>query len=315
MGFLLHPMGKILVIRGGAIGDFILTLPAVSLLRRDLPGACIEMLGYRPIVDLADVAGFADSVRSMEHGSLAGFFAPDTDLDNQWCDYFSGFDLVVSYLHDNNGYFRGNLERAGVKALLEGISRVDPSTGEHAACQLARVLENIALFLDDPAPVITLPSTGEAIIENGVAIHPGSGGVAKNWRLEDWIRIGEAIARHENGSQILLVTGEAEEEKHAELSAAWCSSGVSFQHAHSWPLPRLGDALSKCRLFLGHDSGISHLAAALGIPCLLLFGPTDPAVWAPANTGVEVLRSETGKMGDITYRDVISRVSAFLKCL
>ncbi|MFP6873666.1 MAG: glycosyltransferase family 9 protein [Verrucomicrobiales bacterium] len=308
-------MGKILVIRGGAIGDFILTLPAISLLRRDFPDACVEILGYRPIVDLAEVAGFADSVRSMEHGSLAGFFAPGTDLDQEWCAYFAGFDLVVSYLHDHDGLFRGNLERAGVKALLEGISRVDPSTGEHAAYQLAKVLEEIALFLDDPAPAITLPSTGEKIIEDGVAIHPGSGGVAKNWGLEDWMRIGEAIARHENGSPILLVTGEAEEEKHAELSAAWCSAGVSFQHAHGWPLPRLGDALSKCRLFLGHDSGISHLAAAVGIPCLLLFGPTDPAIWAPANDGVKVLRSGTGRMGDIPYRDVMSRVSAFLSSL
>jgi heptosyltransferase-2 len=308
-------MGKALVIRGGAIGDFILTLPAISLLRSGLQDTRIDILGYRPIVDLAAEAGLADSVRSIEHGALAGFFAPGSELDRQWCDYFSGFDLVVSYLHDPDGYFRGNLERAGVQELLEGISRVDCSTGEHAACQLARVLENIALFLDDPAPVINLPDRGGNITENSVAIHPGSGGVAKNWRLEDWIRIGEAIAGDEGQSPILLITGEAEEEKHAELSATWSAAGVNFQHAHNWPLPRLGAALSKCRLFLGHDSGISHLAAAVGIPCLLLFGPTDPAIWAPVNPGVEVLCSGTGRMSDIQYRDVLKRVSELLSCL
>ena len=308
-------MGKVLVIRGGAIGDFILTLPAISLLRDGLQDTQIDILGYRPIVDLAAEAGLADSVRSIEHAALAGFFAPDSELDRQWCDYFSGFDLVVSYLHDPNGYFRGNLERAGVPELLEGIPRVDCSTGQHASCQLARVLEDIALFLDDPSPRINLPDRGDNIAENSIAIHPGSGGVAKNWRLEDWIRLGEAIALDKGEPRILLITGEAEEEKHAELSAAWCDAGVIFQHAHHWQLPRLGSALSKCRLFLGHDSGISHLAAAVGTPCLLLFGPTDPAIWAPANPGVEVLCSESGRMGDIQYRDVLKRVSELLSCL
>ena len=60
---------------------------------------------------------------------------------------------------------------------------------------------------------------------------------------------------------------------------------------------------------------ISHLAAAVGIPCLLLFGPTDPAIWAPANEKVEVLRSKTGRMSDIAYRDVFKRVSRLLSCL
>jgi len=53
--------------------------------------------------------------------------------------------------------------------------------------------------------------------------------------------------------------------------------------------PRLAAVLRQCRLFLGHDSGISHLAAAVGTPCVLLFGPTDPAVWAPANPQVAVV--------------------------
>ena len=308
-------MGKALVIRGGAIGDFILTLPAISLLRSGLQDTRIDILGYRPVVDLAAEAGLADSVRSIEHAALAGFFAPGSELDRQWCDYFSGFDLVVSYLHDPDGYFRGNLERAGVQELLEGIPRVDCSAGEHASYQLARVLENIALFLDDPSPIINLPDSGDDIPENSIAIHPGSGAAAKNWRLGDWIRLGEEIAGDKGEYRILLITGEAEEEKHAELSAAWCAAGVIFQHAHHWPLPRLGGALSKCRLFLGHDSGISHLAAAVGIPCLLLFGPTDPAIWAPVHPGVEVLCSESGRMSDIQYPDVLKRVSGLLSCL
>lgn len=304
-------MGKILVIRGGAIGDFVLTLPAIQLIKNGLPAPHIEVLGYKPIAELARAAGLVDDTRSIEHGPLAGFFAPGTDLDKDWTDYFAGFDLVVSYLHDRDGHFAANLKRAGVKTLLEGIWKVDPDTGEHAARQLAKVLENIALFLENPAPSLTLPPAADDT-RGHVAIHPGSGGAVKNWRLEDWIKVGETIAARPDAPRLLLVTGEAEHSKHAEVTAAWRNAGIDFTHAESWPLPRLGAALSQCRLFLGHDSGISHLAAAVGVPCLLLFGPTDPAVWAPANESVEVLRSETAQMADIGRDQVETRAAALL---
>ena len=90
------------------------------------------------------------------------------------------------------------------------------------------------------------------------------------------------------------------------------AAGVDFVHAHHWELPRLGAALGRCLGFLGHDSGVSHLAAAAGARCLLLFGPTDPAVWAPANAGVEVLRSPSGRMADISYAAVRARVRELL---
>jgi heptosyltransferase-3 len=301
-------MGSVLVIRGGAIGDFVLTLPAIGLLREGLPDATIEVLGYRPIVELAIAGGYVDASRSIEHGPLAGFFAIGAELDAEWCEYFASFDLVVSYLFDDKGIFRDNLKRAGVETLIEGLAKVDPSTGEHAAHQLARALESIAVFLDEPGPRLELD--GGDVGEGRVAIHPGSGGAAKNWHLEYWIKLGESIAGA--GERLLLVSGEAEEGKWGEVAAAWSAAGIDFVHAQSWKLPRLGAALGRCRQFLGHDSGVSHLAAATGVPCLLLFGPTNPAVWAPANSGVEVLCSPSGRMGDISYADVSARVGELL---
>ena len=100
---------RILVIRGGAIGDFILTLPAVRLLREGLPNPHIEILGYPGIASLATLAGLAEDVRSIEHGSLAPFFAPGTKLDPGLVEYFSSFQLVISYLHDQDGHFAKNL--------------------------------------------------------------------------------------------------------------------------------------------------------------------------------------------------------------
>jgi heptosyltransferase III len=68
-------LNRILVIRGGAIGDFVLTLPAIKLLRDRWPTARLEILGYTHIVALAENRFYADAVRSIEYGPLASFFA------------------------------------------------------------------------------------------------------------------------------------------------------------------------------------------------------------------------------------------------
>ena len=68
-------MNRILVIRGGAIGDFVLTLPAIKLLRDRFPKAHLEILGYKHIAALAEKRFYADAVRSIESASLARFFA------------------------------------------------------------------------------------------------------------------------------------------------------------------------------------------------------------------------------------------------
>ncbi len=304
-------MGKVLVIRGGALGDFVLTLPSIALLRADLPDPRVEVLGYKPYAELAIAAGLADAARSIEHGPLAGFFAPGTELDPEWSAYFAGFDLVVSHLHDPEGHFIANLERAGVRDPVQALAKVDPATGEHAARQLARALEGIGLFLDDPAPSLRFAGANfETELEAArgrVAIHPGSGGAMKNWHLERWIQLGAEL-----GVPLLLVTGEAEETKREAVARAWATAGIDVLHADSWPLTRLAAALSGCRAFLGHDSGVSHLAAAAGCPCTLLFGPTDPAVWAPANPGVQVVQSPTEAIADIPYDEVLKAARAAL---
>ena len=128
---------RILVIRGGAIGDFILTLPAIRLLRENFPAAHLEILGYRHIVALAEGRVYADAARSIEYGPMAGFFVPRSELAPDLAEYFASFQQVVSYLFDPDGFFEANLRRAGVKNLLPAYAKLDDSA--HAAHQLARI--------------------------------------------------------------------------------------------------------------------------------------------------------------------------------
>src|SRR5258708_8488955 len=92
--------GKILVIRGGAIGDFILTLPAIAALRAHFPEAQLEVLGYPHIVQLAVAGGLVAQVHSIEARSLAGFFSRGGSLARDLVDFFSGFHVHISYIYD-----------------------------------------------------------------------------------------------------------------------------------------------------------------------------------------------------------------------
>ena len=100
-----------LVIRGGAIGDFILTLPALAALRQQFPKAHIEVLGYPHIAELALTGGLVQRVQSIEARALAGFFARNGELSEELAEYFSGFNLIVSYLYDPDGIFQANVKR------------------------------------------------------------------------------------------------------------------------------------------------------------------------------------------------------------
>jgi hypothetical protein len=76
------------------------------------------------------------------------------------------------------------------------------------------------------------------------------------------------------------------------------------------PLTELAARLARCRLFLGHDSGVSHLAAAVGTPCVLLFGPTEPAMWAPPGAHVRVVRRGPA-LGALVVDDLLAAAAPF----
>lgn len=308
---------RILVIRGGAIGDFLLTLPAIRLLRENFPAAHLEILGYRHIIAVADGRFYADATRSIEYGAMAGFFVPRSELAPDLVEYFASFQQIVSYLFDPDGFFEANLRRAGVKNLLPAYAKIDDS--EHAARQLARPLQSLALYLedhtatvhpsgDDHAFAAAFLGTGSAPL---VALHPGSGSPRKNWPLENWIALAGALLARTPQPRLLLIGGEADHAQLDALTAAACGAAVLL--ARDLPLPRLAALLARCRLFLGHDSGISHLAAAAGAPCLLLFGPTDPAVWAPSNPQVAILTVPDGDLTTLSLSVVQTEAARLLE--
>lgn len=298
-------MNPILVIRGGAIGDFVLTLPSIKLLRDQFPTAHLEILGYKHIAALAEKRFYANAVRSIESASLARFFAKNSELSGDLADYFGGFDLILSYLYDPDGIFETNVKKSGSGTFIAGPSKLDDR--EHAAFQLARPLAALGLILTEPsARLFPTDVDRNAIrrLRGKMAFHPGSGSETKNWPTENWIELGNALLARDH--YLTIIAGEADTARTSQLKRAWDGKPVRF--AENLPLPHLA-ALLEGSVFVGHDSGISHIAAAVGARCLLLFGPTDPAIWAPANSGVAVLRAPEGNLASLEMETVLSLIN------
>jgi len=306
-------MNRILVIRGGAIGDFILTLPALKALRDARPEAHIEILGYKHIAALAEKRFYAQAVRSIEYGPLARFFARNSELPAELTDYFASFDLVVSYLYDPDRLFEINLRRCNVQNLICGPARIVEGAG-HAARQFARPIEELGInVLDLSARVF--PSLEDRDFANEffasvpqpiIAIHPGSGSPEKNWPLEKWVGLFSS-SRLVDLERLVVISGEADEVQTNHLEKEWRNRDVRF--ARNLALPRLAAVLERS-IFIGHDSGISHLAAAAGANCILLFGPTNPDVWAPKNHNVQILRAPNVKLTDLRIEEVEAAFAA-----
>ncbi len=283
-------MSKILVIRGGAIGDFILTLPALSALRQQFPNATLEVLGYPHIAQLAVAGGLAHAVRSIEARPLAGFFARGGILDPELQEYFASFAIIISYLYDPDGIFEANLRRSCKGQFIAGPHRPDESKDEHATAVFLEPLKRLAIFDADAIPRLALsqgraPSNPQA---NCIAIHPGSGSEKKNWAVDNWIELARQLL-NSSAASLLIVGGEAESTKVEKFKSALPDHRAEF--AFNLPLPALAGRIASCSLFIGHDSGITHLAAAGGVPVLALWGETNAAIWAPRGDRVSLIRS------------------------
>jgi ADP-heptose:LPS heptosyltransferase len=301
---------KILVIRGGAVGDFILTLPVLAALRRHFPEHRIEVLGYPAVTSLALAAGLADAASAVESPRLAGLFAPDGSWAADVTAWFGGFDWIVSYLHDPQDVFRRNVARCSSARFVAGPHRPDETQAVHATLQLLAPLRQLDIHDADPRPRLVFPDGGASSASGRLAIHPGSGSPGKNWPEARWR---ELMGRLATGStcEVLLIGGEAEGDRCARLAAGFPAERVRM--ARSLPLVELAREMQTCSAFIGHDSGITHLAAALDLPGLVLWGETELAVWRPQCGGMKILRDAAGLSNiavDAVFRDLESGAAA-----
>ncbi len=315
-----EPIQRIIVLRPGAIGDTLLTFPALLALRRRFPAAEITVVGNRAPLDLGRMDGILDHADAFGASWLSDLFAdePTPALRAR----LEKFDLGVVWMHATEAAtdLANRLHAAGVRQVLALVSFPPAGSRRHVADHL---LETLApLGIRGPRPTVTLHANPETKSQslrdptshlplrasNGagrlfpgredgtigrpggethplVILHPGAGGRHKRWPAERFAALADRFA--ELGGSIAVTAGPADEEAVAALRSV-----VRLAHPEileGLALDELAGILAHAQLFVGNDSGVTHLAALLNIPTVALFGPFDPRYWAPIGPRVAVV--------------------------
>jgi heptosyltransferase III len=280
-------MQRLLVIRGGAVGDLIVTLPVLGALRQAFPQVGLDVLGHASRAILARHPSYADGVRDLDAEGWHRLFRLEAVAPKPLDVYLRTFDLVLSYLPASDPGFDENLRRYCPGTVITWPPH--PSDGVHATNHLlqaaSHLLPGIAVDLCpqvhlEPQAQVEMAelwhSTG--LPEHGViALHPGSGGHHKLWPLDGWTQVMTWV--EQQGLTGIIICGPAEQER--DLRPLREVNSAAWRWMPALTLPQLAALLARCRVVLGHDSGVTHLAAAVGTTVLALFGPTDPLSWGP----------------------------------
>jgi len=298
---------RILALRVGALGDTILALPSIAALRKLVgPTGEVDLVGTEPAVQLALGPRLSTRVHSIDRARFRPLFQESAD-DAELLSFLRGFDRVLAW--SNVPLLAEKL--AGLSVPLLHASP-HPPAGVHAADHLYRSLAPLGIEGEAPPPEIDVEEESrlEALDFLGrhglsardfIAVHPSSGSPRKNWPAERFQAL--ALRLRRENRPFVWVEGEADGEVVAGLVRL-----VAAPVARRLPLTVLAALFSFCRGFVGNDSGITHLAAAVGTRTIALFGPTDPRVWAPR--GPSVLVATHGTEPDTVWENALSRFYA-----
>ncbi len=275
----------------------IVTLPTFGAIRRYFQGAHIEIMGYTTFLEITKGRFYADTISRFDHADNALLFVNNAQLPPPLIKKFEGIDLIFSFVSDKEQVFAHNLRKTGVNHIIHREPLPACSENTHITDHLLKSLDSLGI--DDPTaiPKVFLNNEdlclGEKFIKDAavnpskplIAIHPGSGSRQKCWPVERFAALMSRLSRDVD-AQFLVTSGPADDKILEELRK---KTGNSFITANQLPLPHLAAIIAKCRLFIGNDSGITHLAAAVRTPTIALFGPTDPQIWGTRGEKVTIL--------------------------
>jgi heptosyltransferase III len=284
-------------VRAGALGDLLLLRRTIAGLKSAGHGVGLMAPAAPARALLGPGLSAVDEVLDWDDPALLPLFAEDVSPMPQVGARLEAFSVCIAYT--NQVRFISRLEPLIPKVIAHAPAPV----GVHAAEWLARPARALGA---EPAALppdmeVTASEEAEAALlldrlpPRFLAIHPGSGGPAKNWPGERFLELANDLGPH----PWLLVEGPAD-----AASVARFGDGLTFARASHLPLRTLGALLGRAGLFVGNDSGVTHLAAAWGAPTLALFGPTEPATWSPVGRLVAVARSASASMDDLSLTQV-----------
>lgn len=253
-------LNKILIVHLGALGDLLLSRPALLAIRMRFPQAEIDFLGYPHLTSLIKWEMRIRHTYNIEYTK---------ENEKFWYNY----DLFIFFARKNYPAW----EKVLTFAPSIFIKTIPPPEVNLPVFQFQlQQLHKQGFEIPSEFPSLSLPPAEISLnICPDFLIHPGSGSSSKNWPPAYFAEVIQAFSQCNPG----LIIGPADRKVAEEILSFLGNKKIILLEQLS--LLTLAAIISKVRVFLGNDSGISHLAAALGVPSFVIFGPTNANIWKP----------------------------------
>lgn len=295
-------MGSVLrsvfVIHPGGLGDVLLAAPTLQAIRSRYPKHELVLLAGTEVGCLLQACGIVDRILSIEAGHLAALFAGPEQLSTPAEEVITRCDLAIGWLCDSDGSLQATLQGKGILRII--VQQPGRVTACHQSERFLGSVQDLLVDHDDKQLRLILPEPflhdglaelKKAGLEKGtryVVCHPGSGSLHKCVRPEILLDILAGCG--ERALVPVIVAGPADEKAVQALGEEGVK-GISIVRPQS--LNTLAGILARASAYIGHDSGVTHLAALVGVPTVAMFGPTDPRRWAPRGPHVSVVTGAT----------------------
>jgi len=286
----------IVMLHPGGLGDVLLAVPAMARLRTRYPNHRLVLCAEDQIARLLLACRIVDAWTSVQGRACADLFSGADSVTGQVQAWLEDCDLAIGWMEDCDGKLSETLKAVGAR---EVIVRSPFSTAIRATHQRDRFLEvineapsddegDVLLTMTEPLlhlGQVCLEAAGPSIGESLVVIHPGSGSAHKCVAPE--LLLAVVIAIQISGATPVVLQGPADREP-VELLVQLCMSPPIV--LKGLDVCTVAGVLAQARLFVGQDSGVTHLAGLMGVRTVALFGPTDPVRWAPRGAQVTVVQ-------------------------
>ena len=303
------------ILQPGAIGDCILTLPLAAFMKENLGLGSVDIIGHSEYVGILPGRTCIDSISSIDSIDLHKLFVENKEFNltdgDPLIHIFSGYAWIATFIGKPDSNFEQNLIftancshsaeiiTLSLKPSKNFSGHVTDSYIQHFISHSGLVLQSWQVQLNEcliKATDMDIIKGKELLKEIGlvsgkklVVIQPGSGGINKCWHIDNFLAVAQKLKSE--GNEVVFLLGPAEIDRFD--NAAIKKIGSVAKYLRDLSLEQVLELLSHTNTFIGNDSGITHLAASLGVRTLALFGPTNPAVYKPIGPEVRIFTDNT----------------------
>lgn len=285
----------VLILHPGGLGDLLLALPAIRALRERFSSHQFLLCAQNHAAEFLHECGMVDRWISVQSTSCTALFHGSAPDDPFLKDWLRRCDLAIAWTHDDGGALAATFKDCGAATAAVGSPFASTLLSVHQSERFREIVGQRGQLSMKPLAVPSaFRAQAESFLETcGLAggrplvlVHPGSGSRHKCAASEVLLPVLEGL---EEDFELLLLEGPADHETVTQLLSRMSRHPILVRDL---PLRLLAGLLSRVDLFLGHDSGVTHLAALIGTSTVALFGPTDPARWAPRGPAVTVVQGK-----------------------